>query len=429
MSTATATFRKKRIRVSKTNQALYKPVPVQMPIRWARLDHVIILPQMRTFFDVSKIHDLAQNFAKVGILHSPTVIMLSRKRIFEYINFVEKFWGKKISSKIRDELAKTRLPYYTALIAGERRTLALKLLWEKGCDECQKQAMEQGRVLVSGECPKLHFHSSKEKEKMFRVQVVPKNVPFEQCMDIQLSENIHDRPTLHEEAYALSLYYDFFRRLASKKGRKYSLEQFAQEQKKSVDSVRNAIWYCELPSAIRILVEKQKVLTYSASVELHRLHKDGLNTQELLGWATQIKEGKWTTQIIRQRVQEHFNSKKRKGNGEQFLFAMETVEAPPLPKIITRRVSYKTQRAAKDWEKYFREFLTVLKFYETSAAPETPISLGEDIKLFGKIVELSQEILLRVGKVLTRSDEKVLRIQVAKLVKTYEIRTGIPAAV
>jgi len=231
------------------------------------LDVINVLVQPRRTFD--NIIELANNIAENGILNPPVVIALNDYECITYLDNVNYVWKTEYKIQNLKKFKWNKKEYFFILVAGERRFRSYKILFEKGCTTCQ----EENHSLKYGECYKKHF-SRNEVE----VRICTGASPTE-ALYLQLSENIHMRVPPEEEAHAYKTVF-----LAEKhRDNKFSLTSFARKVGRSVDTIRKALKYCDLPDFIQNEVETGN-LKYGLALELSRLKDIGLDENDLKFW-------------------------------------------------------------------------------------------------------------------------------------------------
>ncbi len=228
---------------------------------WLPLDLVIKFPQVRKTFEKESLQELADDIAKNGLIQPPMIAKLSKENFAKYVEVFEKISKTKLlQSSYQFEETNTGEVWYHVLVAGERRYRAHMILWETGCTDCINSARDNKKTLEKGECFSKHFPQQLMESR------VGINIDPEKAKSIQFRENHHVRPPAHEEAYGYRDYYDHLKTL----NQKLTLKEFAERVGVSVEKVRRAIWFCELPDRLRQTVE-DKMISYSNALELKRI--------------------------------------------------------------------------------------------------------------------------------------------------------------
>lgn len=246
---------------------------VQLKITEKMLDwkHFVTLPQMRTFFPIERLRELAYNITLQGLINPQIVIILHEQEFWKYVDYVCTIWKRPITE---DEItALKRFKHgnqYHVIVAGERRLRAFGILWNEGCPECQKS--NGGKVVGKGRCWRKHFGHT-----LIKVRV-PKTKDFHELVAMQLSENIHDRPHAHEEAEAIAKFAIFLK----SENEKMTYAKIAKRMGRSPEMVSRSISFYGLPQSIRVLVHGG-IIKYGIAIELARLKdKAQFKEEELL---------------------------------------------------------------------------------------------------------------------------------------------------
>ena len=115
--------------------------------------------------------------------------------------------------------------------------------------------------------------------KVFEVR----NISFDDALVSQLLENIHERPSLADEATAISKYYEY-RRFKDDDNNPPSIAEVSRKLGFGTGKVRSALRYCALPEEVRNLAVDDKI-TYSDAVnawslfEAHTAHGEKLEVE------------------------------------------------------------------------------------------------------------------------------------------------------
>lgn len=235
---------------------------VQLVMREVKLDwkDLITLPQMRTEFPIERLRELANNIAEIkGFINPQIVAVLSEEAFVNYTAYVCKVWKKSITKSELAALKKKAVKkQYSVIVAGERRLRALELLWNEGCQDCQNR--NQGKKVPHGKCLIKHLGSSTITVR------VPQTQDPKQLLALQLSENIHERPNVHEEAEAIAKFAIFMKM----ENKSLSYSNMAKRMGKSPEMVSRALSFYDLPDSIRNFV-REDVIKYGHALELARL--------------------------------------------------------------------------------------------------------------------------------------------------------------
>lgn len=226
---------------------------------------VIVFPQIRQTFDYLELRLLANDIAENGLVQPSILARLSPDKFSDYRKAFEEISGHRIEGEFPFTVEDNEMWYYV-LIAGERRYRAHAILWHEGCDDCQKEAREENRTLLPGECYRKHMDGN-EMEIRACTNIDPMD-----AKSIQFRENNYIKPPLHEEAYAYQQYYRFMKH----RDGKVTITAFAKAVGVSVEKVRRALWFCELPERVQTAVRENHI-SYSHALEMKRLldiHKE-----------------------------------------------------------------------------------------------------------------------------------------------------------
>lgn len=249
-------FDKQTIERLSTKKSSFEPV-------YLPLDLIIRFPQVRETFDPLELQELADDIANDDVIQPSIVFRFSEKDFYEYVHILNKISKKPIDViNMPFEEDSNDQKWFYVLIAGERRFRAHKLLWDEGCSECKESANKQGKNLKKGECYQSHEVLVYGKIKIN----LGLNQRLERAKSIQFRENLYVKPPVDEEALALRNYYDYLKECD--KGLSVSL--FAKKVGFSVERVKKAIWFCDLPDKIRLAV-KAKLISYGNALEVYKI--------------------------------------------------------------------------------------------------------------------------------------------------------------
>ncbi|HEY0980135.1 MAG TPA: hypothetical protein VGE18_01855 [Candidatus Paceibacterota bacterium] len=223
-----------------------------IPLEW-----IIVFPQVRKTFEIAPLLELAEDISINGLINPCTVGKLDLVSYGLYKKTFETITGKDLGEI---DISQMHNGYFYVLIAGERRYRAHKLLWEQGCSDCNKHALARKRILLPGACYRSHFgDESIEVRACLNVDAVT-------AKSIQSRENNYVKPPIHEEAEDWEEFYRYLRLSNSQ----LTFTGFAKEVGVSVERVRNALWFCELPKDIQLYV-KQKHISATNALELRKI--------------------------------------------------------------------------------------------------------------------------------------------------------------
>jgi len=221
------------------------------------LNKVIVFPQVRKTFEIEGLRELAEDIALNGVLQPSIAAKLSKENFIIYMKTFESISNVSLGS-VEDypEID----GYYYCLIAGERRYRAHVILWEEGCEHCRGRASTQQKVLEKGHCYHLHYGDE------FIELRTALNIDPLSAKSIQFRENNHVKPPAHEEAEE---YQNYFRYLRIDNPH-LTFAEFARIVGVSVEKVRKALWFCELPDRVQKAV-REKLIFYSHAVEFKKI--------------------------------------------------------------------------------------------------------------------------------------------------------------
>ncbi|HRH32598.1 MAG TPA: hypothetical protein PK720_00380 [bacterium] len=242
-----------------------------IPFERFPVKEINVLKQVRQTFIESEIVELAENISSINLIQALSVAVFDQKRMSDHLKLVNKVWGTKHSLKNFRQYKNK----YIILIAGEKRFRAIKLILADK-KKYHQTHFKDGKVLATS-------HN---------------NITSFNFINIQVSENIHCRPPVYEEAEYFERYYRAFRFF---KGKSFSIAAFAKKVGRSAPVVREAIKFCGLPEKIRDLVYKGEI-TYSIACELVRIKNSGVSDRSLLGWAIDCKLKETKTKDLKKQI-------------------------------------------------------------------------------------------------------------------------------
>jgi hypothetical protein len=227
-----------------------------------------ILPQPRKTFD--GIAEMADNIAGESLINPLTVAYFNAHACRQYLDILNRLWNTNFLIYDLQSVSENGKKFYYILLGGERRTRGMKLIWSRGCETCRSIHGEE----KEGVCFRRHFKGDK-----VDVRYRPKTNPLE-ALFVQFAENIHKRVPSHEEAQAYDNYFRFLRQLDPS----FPLAVFARKVGRSVETIRNALRFCELPAEIQDIVRQYKGKYYSLAVETSRLYRAGMEPELVRIW-------------------------------------------------------------------------------------------------------------------------------------------------
>lgn len=227
------------------------------------LDLVLRFPQVRETFDKAALQELADDFAVHGVIQPSIIFRLNERDFLRYVQITERISKKTLTTNTMPFEQTASGKYFYVLIAGERRFRAHQLLWEEGCTDCKEEAMRTQKKLKAGDCYKKHKHVLCFKKVKVNIGI---NQNIEQAKSVQFRENLYVKPPVEEEALSLRNYYEYLKEVDSR----LSISVFAKKVGFSIEKVKKAIWFCDLPSKIKAAV-KNKYVSYGNALELYRI--------------------------------------------------------------------------------------------------------------------------------------------------------------
>jgi len=236
-------------------------------------NNVNILSQVRKKFEQESLDILATDIATNGLINMPNIIFYKELDAYLYIKTINTIHNSNHSvSKMKMSTWKGEKGYFF-LVAGERRSRSFIILKEKGCLRCRNNKKElidlHGGYQV---CFRSHF---KNEHFEFQYKVMEGISPFK-ALNIQMSENLYEKPNSHSEAVMYASYYKLLKIVNPD----YTIAKFSRRVARNPNLLRGLIGYCDLPQKIQNYVEEgyvrfgiAKQLVRLRSV-LFRLKKD-----------------------------------------------------------------------------------------------------------------------------------------------------------
>jgi len=274
--------------------AIARREPQGFKITAVSLDVINVLPQTRRTF--TEIPILADSMVRRGILNAVHVAQLDDRNLEKFLSIFNQVQKSEVTLS---DLVHT--PDGTnVLIAGERRLRAVKYLHEQGCSDCQELAAAaptpEEADIITGGCYAKHFDTEEVVVNLGR------NISAKEALKVQSDENTHVPVPPHEDALFINTFWQFMK----SEDPEYRLSAFAKDVGRSLDVVRNAINYSNLPPSIRERVErpqKEGKIPYGIAVEISRLTQmreaktavEMLSPDEAQDWITSDKNGKLIT--------------------------------------------------------------------------------------------------------------------------------------
>lgn len=340
------------------------------------LGAINVLPQPRKTF--ANIPPLADDIADKGFINPPVVARFSPLECDQYLAIVNQLWGTEyVQFDLRSSTLDGREFYYV-LLAGERRYRACWHLWERGCSDC---AEALARKPKPGECFRKHFRGDCLEVRLCL------DIPPIPALYLQLSENTHMSVPAFEEANA----YSQLLRLVREADSSVTIAAFARFVGRSPSTIKNALWYCNLPCTIQKQVE-DGVVAYGIGVQLARLQEQaGMDEDDLLSWMSTSSAMKEKVPELRRRVSEYLE---QASSGQMSLAEMMTAAQELEMRHMARRqaVSGHTLRAIWEYYHYFGRLLQLCKA-GLIGRKDSPFSHLSTVRIFRRLLLRVQEVL------------------------------------
>ena len=207
----------------------------------AVLDKINTLAQVRRTIDKEGIDELKEAISSMGYLINPIVVaLLDESQVREYLAVFNYVFRANTKLKDLKALNYNGGKYYIILIAGHRRLAAIKSILSENPE----------------------FKISLSANVLF-------NISPEEALNIQISENTHERVPTAAEAEAIAQVCFFHLKQAEKKGDKLSLKDLANKVSRSREVVSNALRFYELPESVKKLAFKREMkLPYGLFLEI-----------------------------------------------------------------------------------------------------------------------------------------------------------------
>lgn len=239
--------------------------------------------QARRNYEEDKLLELAGSFQVDKMMHPVTIAELPPEEAVGYIDGINTMWGRDYAL---EDITQNPNGNYYIVIAGHRRTLASLLV----ADWMQQNGQSGESIKITAN---IHSH-----------------ITLLDALRKQISENTHQQVAPSDEAYAIR---QFFDRAALSK------TACAHELGLSLDKIRNAVDYIELPIEVRKLVETN-IVSYTRSLTLipllrryrelqiregvDTIYTDAYITNSLCIVLANAYKHRWSTDMIRTDVRE-----------------------------------------------------------------------------------------------------------------------------
>lgn len=373
---------------------------VEQQLDWANF---VTLPQMRKEFDINGIRELAYDLAINGMVNPQIVALFPEKDFWEYVDYVCAVWKRPLTRGERTAIEKKRQPDgYQVIVAGERRLRAFQLLWNEGCHKCQ----EEGSV-SKGSCWTKHFGS--------RVIVarVPQTKDARVLLSTQLAENVHYRPSTHEEAEAIAMFTVFLKA----ENKNISNAEIAKRIGRSADMVSRSLSFYSLPESIRRLVH-DRVIKYGIALELARL-KDKAKYEEmdLLREANIAVTHKQYAKVeefhkyVNGLIREYERNKLNQVSALEMIFGLASPE-----QRMRAALNPQTILAVRSLLPFLGKTVTLWEHPENLPfVAGKKLTLGGLLEDYQKVVEILELVIPYIESAVTVSEAQQLRLDINKL--------------
>lgn len=366
--------------------SLKSTINVPSTIITLNFDAITVVPQSRQEFEKVELVRIADSIARTGLINEMDVLRFKKEEFKKYVRTISRLWIGRFSKTALKKLIINAKKTNIVLVAGQRRLESIYLLYNEGCTDCKTKSLEEGRNLLAGECFFNHFSSKKLDVKLL------KNMSFEKAIQIQIEENIHEKLKPWEEAQNLRELFMFKKQEQKRLGQNLTIATFAKNIKRSPETIKKAIFYCELPFKIKKLVEERKI-SYGIAIELHRLFEDKMDENGLLRWVLESKIRREKPEDLKVRINSYFASKQQLS-----LVDMMNVNQISFSDSLKNRLHFDTMRLSRDWTNYFKNLIEIFEIYnEGRKNKATKFSIGGQIDLFEDIVSLLPKILTMVS--------------------------------
>ncbi|MEI8224182.1 MAG: KorB domain-containing protein [bacterium] len=378
---------------------------VQLKYLEKQLDWVnfVTLPQMRKEFDMVGIRELAYDLAINGMVNPQIVALFPEKEFWEYVNYVCAVWKRPLTLKERAVIEQKKQPDgYQVIVAGERRLRAFNVLWNEGCHQCQQEG-----VVTPGSCWTKHFGS-----RVITARV-PQTKDARVLLSTQLAENVHYRPSTHEEAEAIAMFTVFLKA----ENKSISNTEIAKRIGRSADMVSRSLEFYSLPESIRALV-RDKIIKYGIAIELGRLKdKAQYLEMDLLREANIAVTHKQYTKVeefhkyVSGLILEYERNQLQQTNALEMMFAL----ASPEQRMRTA-LNPQTILAVRSLLPFLGKTVTLWEHPENLPfVAGKKLTLGGLLEDYEKVVALLELAIPYIEKAVTVSEAKQLRLDISKL--------------
>ncbi|MDD3774061.1 MAG: hypothetical protein PHW50_02165 [Patescibacteria group bacterium] len=277
-----------------------------------------VLGQPRKTFE--QIEELANDIARHRQLQSIIVARFTKTYALEYIRMNNELWGLKNRLPVKPSFVDSDgVNYYDILIAGERRTRAIRYLFDHGCADClDKYGREK-----PGTCYQRHPIGQDGIDVSFAI-----NIPPAAAINIQFSENIHNGVPTDEEARGHQVWFRF---LKKRYGNQITLKLFSECVGRNPNSISDSVHFCQLPDQIQQDVAAYRMgkikvkITYGFALQVARLQRAfNLDNEQVIREYRKLIESKFNDNIsvCRAHVSERI-AQSKSGQGDLFFLMSE----------------------------------------------------------------------------------------------------------
>lgn len=234
---------------------------------WLELGCINIHTQVRRDFDRGTLDILATDIAVNGLINRPNVVFYPEKMSRLHLKTVNTLHD------VRHAFADL-VPYtwkgrngYISLVAGERRSRAIRILAEEGCLRCRNDhRAEIAREGAFKACYQRHFGKHKTTVEI-QCDVMSGVSPFKALL-IQISENLYEKPGTHAEAQAYAGFYKFLKLINPD----YTVAKFCRRVARSPETMRSFVGFYDLPIDIQKYFAGENALPFGIAKQLVRIH-------------------------------------------------------------------------------------------------------------------------------------------------------------
>ncbi len=370
--------------------------------------HIVTLPQMRTEFDRQSLQELADSIARERSIINPQIVaVFSKEDFLLYAKFVCEVYQKNLNKvELGKLLKKMHNKKMYVMIAGERRLRASHILWNHGCTECREK--NNGKAVTNGKCWTKHLGP-----KQVSIRVPITKTPAD-LLGIQLAENVHNRPSVYEEANAIAQFAVFLK----SQNKNTSLEKIAKRMSRSPDTVRRALSFYALPLSIRSLVRKE-IIRYGIATELARLldKKIGYSEKELLREANLAMVDKKMRKVsafanhVTGLIKAHIQKKNAQVDTLTMIF-----EATSPEKLMAMWLNPDAQKLARLLITGFSKALTLWESsHNKKFTKGRELSVGGFLEDYAKVIPLMERLLPHVERGVTIDEAREMRAGIVRI--------------